>query len=138
MRYEVCRPRIVDELIDGEVVIVNLESGSYFSLRGIGAEVWDTVRCAASVASLTAALRSRYDSPPSLEHDLTRLIDELVEEGLVVPATSGEAPLPSWDGPAQAYASPVLEKFSDMEDLLLLDPVHDVDAQGWPHLAPPA
>jgi hypothetical protein len=31
-----------------------------------------------------------------------------------------------------AYISPVIETFSDMQEILLLDPVHDVDKAGWP------
>ena len=35
-----------------------------------------------------------------------------------------------------AFETPVLEKYTDMAELLLLDPIHDVDATGWPHPAP--
>jgi hypothetical protein len=32
------------------------------------------------------------------------------------------------------FEQPVLEKFTDMEDLLLLDPIHEVNLQsGWPN-----
>ena len=27
---------------------------------------------------------------------------------------------------------PVLNKYTDMQDLLLIDPIHDVEAHGWP------
>ena len=30
------------------------------------------------------------------------------------------------------FTTPTLEIFSDMQDILLLDPVHDVDERGWP------
>jgi hypothetical protein len=30
----------------------------------------------------------------------------------------------------------VLQKYTDMADLLLLDPIHEVDEQGWPQPAP--
>ena len=30
------------------------------------------------------------------------------------------------------FEEPKLEKYSDMEDLLLLDPIHDVEDEGWP------
>jgi hypothetical protein len=26
-----------------------------------------------------------------------------------------------------------LQKFTDMQELLLLDPIHEVDERGWPH-----
>jgi hypothetical protein len=30
------------------------------------------------------------------------------------------------------FDEPVLEKFEDMQDLILLDPVFEVDEAGWP------
>jgi hypothetical protein len=32
------------------------------------------------------------------------------------------------------FQPPLFEKFTDMEAMLLLDPVHDVDDEGWPHM----
>lgn len=34
------------------------------------------------------------------------------------------------------YRPPVLEVFADMQDLLLLDPIHDIDEVGWPVARP--
>ena len=35
-------------------------------------------------------------------------------------------------------AEKIVEGLSeDLQDLLLLDPIHDVGAQGWPHRPPP-
>jgi hypothetical protein len=35
------------------------------------------------------------------------------------------------------FEKPILEKFTDMEDLLLLDPIHEVDVDaGWPNVKP--
>jgi hypothetical protein len=33
------------------------------------------------------------------------------------------------------FQAPALEKHSDMQDLILLDPVHEVGPRGWPHAA---
>jgi hypothetical protein len=40
-------------------------------------------------------------------------------------------PLPADVLPA-AFVAPVLHKHTDMQDLLLLDPIHEVDETGWP------
>jgi hypothetical protein len=32
------------------------------------------------------------------------------------------------------FVAPVLDKYTDMQELLLLDPIHEVDASGWPKL----
>ena len=34
------------------------------------------------------------------------------------------------------FTNPVLEKFTDMAELLLLDPIHEVDDSGWPNKPP--
>ena len=30
------------------------------------------------------------------------------------------------------YTAPAVQKYDDLEDLLLLDPIHEVDEAGWP------
>jgi hypothetical protein len=39
---------------------------------------------------------------------------------------------------AAITAAPVLEKYTDMQELLLLDPIHDVEEAGWPKARPAA
>jgi hypothetical protein len=35
------------------------------------------------------------------------------------------------------YTKPVLNKYTDMQQLLLADPLHEVQEAGWPHTKPP-
>ncbi|MBN2286366.1 MAG: hypothetical protein JXI43_07950, partial [Tissierellales bacterium] len=32
-----------------------------------------------------------------------------------------------------SFKKPVIDKFEDMQEMLLLDPIHEVNDQGWPH-----
>ena len=34
--------------------------------------------------------------------------------------------------PQEGFVAPQLHKYTDMQELLLLDPIHDVDQEGWP------
>ena len=67
---------------------------------------------------------------------------ELEREGLIVSldGTADSDPEPSFDLPqpnnGQVFSPPVVEKYTDMQDLVLLDPVHEVDERGWPHAKP--
>ena len=63
------------------------------------------------------------------------LVDELVREGILVSADEpGPAVLAPQNGTAaRRYEAPALAKFTDMQELLLLDPVHEVDEAGWPN-----
>jgi hypothetical protein len=64
------------------------------------------------------------------------LLSQLQEENLIVPVdAAGEAvDVASSDtNPDKPlFNPPSLNKYSDMQELLLLDPIHDVDDAGWP------
>ena len=46
----------------------------------------------------------------------------------------GSSGLPAADGKA-AFEAPRLERYTDMKDYFLLDPIHEVDTAGWPQPA---
>jgi Coenzyme PQQ synthesis protein D (PqqD) len=139
MRYRVNRPRVINETIDGEAIMIDLTTGSYYSLDRVGGEVWSLLEASAGVEEIVAELGRRYDAEPAeIRRGIDELLQRLVAEELVVPCDDGEPfqavpaePLPAERRPFQ---HPRLEKFTDMQDLILLDPVHEVDSRGWPHL----
>ena len=42
-RYQILQPNIIHEMIDGEVVIVNLKKGHYYSVFNTGAHIWNDI-----------------------------------------------------------------------------------------------
>ena len=144
VRIRVNAPQVIHESIDGEVIIINLSSGNYYSTKGSGAEVWGVIEKSPGLTSreLVDALVLRFqDAPTDIEAPVVAFLADLRAEGLVVEAgedaTSPVEPAGA-NGSAQAFVAPVLEKFTDMQDLVLLDPVHEVDATGWPQTGPAA
>lgn len=141
-RWEINAPHVVAETIDGEVVAISMDTGSYYSIRGSGAVLWSLLAAGRSVSEIEETLHSQFDAEPSvLAVETSRFVSELLNEALLRPRTNDGAS--DLDGAqvgekALDFAPPLLEKFTDMEDLLLLDPIHDVDAQGWPHTQPTA
>lgn len=118
------RPEVIDETFEGEAVLVNLESGCYYALTPEGTSVWNLISEGRSLDSLLASTTGESDG-------VREFVAALLEEALLV---EGEADL----GPAAEQtaldAAPKFERFTDMQDLLLLDPIHDInlDADGWP------
>ena len=126
---------VVGEVLDGEAIIVDLDSGAYYSLVGSGATL------TAIIESVAAVYSGRQEE---IAAAVTALVEELLAEGLIVgdnsTAGSSVAAIANPAPPAAGrppFVKPVVQKFTDMADLLLLDPIHDVDVQGWPHAAPP-
>lgn len=128
--------KVIAEIVNGEAIIVNLESGNYYSLRGSACFLWQKLIAAHSLAQLAEFIRMHYlYVPETCEAELRTFILELQDEGLVV--AKNELPVPLELGhqltEKAEYSRPVMEKFTDMADLLLLDPIHEVDEEaGWP------
>jgi hypothetical protein len=132
------RPDVLDEVFDGEAVLVNLITGCYYALDASATEIWGVLQGGRTPDGAARILTERHGlTPGRAEQLLTPFIDRLLEEQLVVTGRPGEteSPPPS-EGPApgRALAEPGLQRFEDMQDLLLMDPVHDIDldGDGWP------
>jgi hypothetical protein len=132
-------PQVVCETIDGEVVIIHLETGCYYSLSKTGAAIWSCIERQLDPQALVQEIRQTYSGEPATVSGLVlEFLDLLKSEDLIVysPVTLADLDSASVSPPADqpSFEKPVLEKFSDMEDLLLLDPIHEVDVEaGWPN-----
>jgi hypothetical protein len=126
-------PKVSHQSIDGEVVVINLDNGSYYSLLDLGARLWELIAAGWSRAELIELVGATYadaDAVPSP----AAFLDELVNEGLIADEP-GAAKRPHSVALPPAFAAPRLETFTDLQELLMLDPIHEVDAAGWPHKA---
>jgi hypothetical protein len=126
---------ISHETIDGEVIAIHYRTGHYFSLRDTAAALWQALAGGASVAQLQAAAGCRTpEENAAVEVFVAGLVaDELVQP-VDGPARSDSPTAPTAAG--AAFAAPVVERYADLEQLLLADPLHEVDDMGWPHPAP--
>lgn len=134
-------PRVISETAGGEAIMIDLVSGDYFSLNETGTAIWTLIEASASQAEILAALASRYDGAhEELESAVQSFLGDLEREELIVLADNGDRPAVSYEPNGTrdrgAFVRPQLEKFSDMQDLILIDPVHEVSERGWPHAAP--
>lgn len=132
-------PRIIHETIDKETVAIDTESGAYFSITGSGYLVMQMLDQGADVESLSTQMAAAFALEPSaLRPLLEAFVAELLAEALIVPVagevnTAGKIQLQRAHD--EAFTPPALEKFTDMSDLLLMDPIHEVSDAGWPHRA---
>jgi hypothetical protein len=127
-------PHTAAELFDGELVVANYDSGLYYSVAPGGALVWQGLRHGLTPDALVEWLAAAFPNEPDLDLRIRAFIDRIVEDGLAVPADMPEqgGPLPELVG---TFGALEIERFEDLQELLLLDPVHDVDTTGWPHRA---
>lgn len=140
--YRLPGPQIIHETIDGEVVVINLDTGAYYSLDGVGVVLWERVVAGATEAGLIEVILSRYIGDlPTVTGVVRAFLAELVEDGLVARAEVGAvgAAEDEWGAePAvkPPFVPPILHKYTDMQELISLDPIHEVDETGWPNRRP--
>ncbi|HVT56314.1 MAG TPA: PqqD family protein [Xanthobacteraceae bacterium] len=124
-------PRIISKEFDDELVLANYDSGLYYSLADSAAKIWLALKAGASDQAIVAAFTRKFPAAAGIETEVGNFIQKLVAEGLIVPAEKGNEGEPLLEG-LPDFRAPVLERFDDLKELLLLDPVHDVDDAGWP------
>ncbi|MEE9386218.1 MAG: PqqD family protein [Nannocystaceae bacterium] len=133
--YEINTPTVISEVFAGETVVLDFDTGRYYSFNPSATKVWDALdggtrvdalACAAGVDTETVRdFLSRLHG----EGLVRRKDDECAETRVAAEqaGTRAPSPPPAFDSPLPAF-----ERFDDLENLLLLDPIHDVSAEGWP------
>ena len=129
--------RVAHESIENEIIVIDLESGAYYNLTGAAADIWNLLEQQPTTDQLSAALAEGYDcAQPEIAAEIQPFIDDLAANDLIFIEDASpdiEGPilgLPETDKP---FVAPALTKFTNMADLLLLDPIHDVNDKGWPN-----
>lgn len=139
-RFAVNAPNVVCEVFDQEVVVVNLDVGIYYSIGGWAAQIWLMLQNHYCLDEIIQSLQPYCkDSPEVIQASVSSYIHDLLEKGLIVTDSTSAAAINHALILLTEEAMPQLglEEFSDMQDMLLLDPVHDVDEAGWPIAKPP-
>jgi hypothetical protein len=144
--FKVNSPNVIQETIDNEVVIINLDNGNYYSLANVGADIWSLIESGAAVSEIVDRITKRYEgNHVDIENAVNQFVAELQRQALIVPDGAKEPE--GIKGPDRQvetgagtkkprFEVPTLYTYTDMQDLLLLDPIHEVDETGWPNINP--
>lgn len=125
VRYKIAGPDIVHESFGGDLVVLNLRSGQYFGLNTSGAALWSAIIEGQDATGLSADDTSKKSA--------SDFVAQLLDYELIVRDDLADEDAPT------AYISfltpPTIEAYDDLSDLIVADPIHDVDQNaGWPKL----
>jgi hypothetical protein len=136
-------PPVSHENIEGETMVIHFQTGAYYNLQGSALTVWEQLVRGGTREGIVAAVTQAWQGDPAaIRRTVSEFLDELMREELVreEPAQSGNGSAASngaaadESAPAEAgpFIPPELTKYTDMQDFLLADPVHDTDEAGFP------
>jgi DeoR/GlpR family transcriptional regulator of sugar metabolism len=81
------REEVLSRIMDGEAVILDLGSGTYFGLDEVGSAIWELFAKGSTVAEIQAKVLELYDvDAATARRDLEALVADLTERGLVEPS----------------------------------------------------
>lgn len=130
MHYEVVEPSAIYEYIDGEVLALNLQTGIYVQLKQLSAELFYAAATGRSAEMIShAAQNAGYGEARIADFDTCYA--NWVALGLLQVARNAQHP----DTEAFSLISGLQfseERWDDLSELIMMDPVHDVSPQGWP------
>lgn len=130
--------KAISEALEGEVMVINFETGSYYNLNATAAFLWEQLRAGRTIEQLTHELQSRFDvGADAAQAAVAQVVDFLKQESLIV-ETEVAGTAEAYTGAKTPFAAPIVDKYDDMQEMLLADPIHDVDEAGWPKLKPTA
>ncbi len=79
-RFRINRPEVVHEAFDGEFVAIHFESGNYYSLVGVAADIWALIDAGASLDDVVQGISARYSgSDADIERAVRGFVAELLQ-----------------------------------------------------------
>lgn len=128
--YRVNADRIIFEIVEEQIMLIDLENGNYFCLENVAARVWQLMLEGFSEEEIVNKIISFTKEKTELVANEVRefllaLVNEniLVESGIERIADREKAtPMIGFK-----YQKPTLKKHTDMREFLLVDPVHEVN-----------
>lgn len=81
-------PELVAADMDGETVMLDVDSGRYFGLDPVGSHIWELLAHATSAQACAASIKAEFaiTEDDDVESDLSAFLAQLVANGLILEA----------------------------------------------------
>lgn len=133
--YKINEEKMFYDMAEGQAIVINFTTGMYYGTSSLGSAVLDALLAGADEAAILTAVQALPGCPADMDVQLKAFIAQLLEKEILVSA-DGEGTACTIDASAlQDGFALTVDEFAEVQDLILADPVHDVDVeQGWPIL----
>jgi hypothetical protein len=135
-KYKLNENLISMERLDGEVIIISFESGKYYSSSETGADLLWLLKQNVEPKVWEEVLHNRFNFDKFPFQEISDFLNRCNSEGIISNwdgDLSGQPDLPN-DYEFTVWKKPELLAFADLQDLLMVDPIHDSSLEGWPQL----
>lgn len=134
--YKLNEEKMFYDYADGQAVVINYQTGMYYGMGLLASAILDRIIAGKNIDEIILAVKALPQCPPDIAERVHSFVKELQDKEIIIdgPSVSGGGE-PLADEAAEDGFDLKLDMFAEMADLLLADPVHDVDMkEGWPKL----
>lgn len=131
-RFKLNAPSVSYKGLSDETVIVNQNTGIYYSLDIVGSFIWNILLQGVSLEEILNQVKQKFEADPRIiEKDIWNFVSQLVDENLIKRLAEVELTFSFFENPQTStqtkspYIAPCLNKYTEMQELLLLDPLFE-------------
>ncbi len=128
------KDQVVLERIGNEIIIISFDSGKYFSAKGIATDLLLLIQNSVPIRNWESKLIKHYSSEVLSQAEIKNFRQLLLDNNLCVKAeplelSNYELPL---DFQRDRHDELILTIYDDLQDIIIVDPIHDTSVEGWP------
>jgi len=129
--FALCHPRIIHESAGADdAVVIDLDKGVYYNMRGVACTIWRSALHGAALEAIAEEVERHHSAcEDELPAAVAEFLRSLLDEGLLAiasPAAATSAAAHLAESARTPYRAPSLERYTDLEELLRADPIHEV------------
>ena len=127
--------RVYADYADGQYIVLNHVNGEYYSFDQASSSVLRALVSGCNPKSIIAVLEARYEKECGVSEKINAFVEKLKASEIIIQDESDnvDAEVFLRDIKEQSMPDISFEVFTDVADLLMMDPIHEVDEEaGWP------
>ena len=133
--YKINEEKMFFDFADGLAIVINTSTGMYYGMSLLGSAILGALADGADPAKIAETVRAQDGCPADFDEKFGAFIAELAAKEILVPAEGSGGDAAMDPSSYEEGFDLTLEEYAELKDLLLADPIHDVDAEmGWPVL----
>ena len=137
--YCIPQSKVIYEILNNEVIAIDFKTGNYYALTCLAKQIWQMVEKQICLEKMTQVIADHYDrEQKQVSKDVESFLNQLVEIGLLeldtkISHDETSDKIFQINFEQDTYEAPTVQEYTDVQNLLLLDPIHEVTDSGWPH-----
>lgn len=131
--YKLNDSEMFSDITDNIAVVINAQTGVYYGMNAAGTLVYKYITEGADIKDIKNHLKNIPQAPADMDLKVDSFIKELLDKNIIVP---GDTVALNFSIDASILAKDNFElkvgEYLDAQELLLADPIHDVEKEkGW-------